>query len=152
IKLIHGQDDLSIQVHPDNDAAMAAGLGTGKTEAYHVLAAEPGSVLYLGLRPGLAEDEFRQACHRGDGSAAQCLRQVPASPGTTVLIPSGTPHALGAGSLIYEIQQPSNVTYRLDDWGRVDASGQSRDLHLAEGFAVLDAASRPEPNSALLLP
>ena len=152
IKLIDGQADLSIQVHPDDRAAAAAGLGTGKTEAYHLLSAEPGSVLYLGLRPDLTAEEFASACQRADGSAAGCLRQIPAEAGMTVLIPAGTPHAMGAGIVIYEIQQPSNVTFRLDDWGRVDASGQPRELHLTDGLGVLDAGSRPVPSHALSWP
>jgi mannose-6-phosphate isomerase len=149
--LIDGQADLSIQVHPDDRAATNAGLGTGKTEAYHILTADPGSVIYLGLDPDLTPDRFADACRLADGSAARCLRQIPARPGMTLLIPAGTPHALGAGITLYEIQQPSNVTFRLDDWGRVDATGQSRPLHLAEGFAVLTPDSRPEPISPVHL-
>jgi mannose-6-phosphate isomerase len=145
VKLIDGQADLSIQVHPDDRAAAAAGLGTGKTEAYHILAAEPGSVIYLGIQPEVRLEEFATSCLRANGSAAVCLRQVPATPGMTVLIPAGTPHALGAGILIYEIQQPSNVTFRLDDWGRVDAAGMARALHHREGLALVDPLSRPEP-------
>lgn len=151
IKLIDGQADLSIQVHPDDRAAAAAGLGTGKTEAYHILAAEPGSVIYLGLNPDAETDEFAAACHRADGSAAGFLRQVPAERGMTILIPAGTLHALGAGIVLYEIQQPSNVTFRLDDWGRVDAGGSARPLHHAEGLAVVDPRSRPEPIPAVPL-
>jgi mannose-6-phosphate isomerase len=145
VKLIDGQADLSIQVHPDDRAAAAAGLGTGKTEAYHVLAAEPGSIIYLGLDAEVAPEEFAASCLRANGSAAGCLRRVSATPGITVLIPAGTPHALGAGVLLYEIQQPSNVTFRLDDWGRVDASGMTRALHHREGLALVDPHSRPEP-------
>jgi mannose-6-phosphate isomerase len=145
IKLIDGQADLSIQVHPDDRAAAAAGLGTGKTEAYHVLAAELGSIIYLGLDPQVTPEEFATSCLRANGSAASCLRQVPATPGVTVLIPAGTPHALGAGVLLYEIQQPSNVTFRLDDWGRVDAAGMARPLHHREGLPLVDPRSRPEP-------
>jgi mannose-6-phosphate isomerase len=145
IKLIDGQADLSIQVHPDDRAAAAAGLGTGKTEAYHILAAEPGSVIYLGLEPKVTLEEFASSCLRANGSAAGCLRQIPAAPGMTVLIPAGTPHALGAGILLYEIQQPSNVTFRLDDWGRVDAAGMARPLHHREGLSLVDPHSRPEP-------
>ena len=144
VKLIDGQADLSIQVHPDDRAAAAAGLGTGKTEAYHVLAAEPGSVIYLGIQPEVRLEDFASSCLRANGSAAGCLRQVPAEVGMTVLIPAGTPHALGAGILIYEIQQPSNVTFRLDDWGRVDAAGVARALHHREGLALVDPLSRPE--------
>ena len=145
VKLIDGQADLSIQVHPDDRAAAAAGLGTGKTEAYHILAAEPGSVIYLGIQPEVRLEDFASSCLRANGSAAGCLRRVPAEVGMTVLIPAGTPHALGAGILIYEIQQPSNVTFRLDDWGRVDAAGMARALHHREGLALVDPLSRPEP-------
>jgi mannose-6-phosphate isomerase len=145
VKLIDGQADLSIQVHPDDRAAAAAGLGTGKTEAYHILAAEPGSVIYLGLDPEVKLEDFASSCLRANGSAAGCLRRVPAEVGMTVLIPAGTPHALGAGILIYEIQQPSNVTFRLDDWGRVDAAGLARPLHHREGLVLVDPLSRPEP-------
>ena len=145
VKLIDGQADLSIQIHPDDRAAAAAGLGTGKTEAYHILAAEPGSVIFLGLDPEVKPEEFAVSCLRANGSAAGCLRRVPAEVGMTVLIPAGTPHALGAGILLYEIQQPSNVTFRLDDWGRVDASGAARALHHREGLILVDPLSRPEP-------
>ena len=151
VKLIDGQADLSIQVHPDDRAAAAAGLGTGKTEAYHVLAAEPGSVIYLGLEPEVTPEAFATSCLRANGSAADCLRQVPAMPGVTVLIPAGTPHALGAGVLLYEIQQPSNVTFRLDDWGRVDAAGLARPLHHGEGLPLVDPRSRPEPITSVPL-
>jgi mannose-6-phosphate isomerase len=145
VKLIDGHADLSIQVHPDDRAAAAAGLGTGKTEAYHILSAEPGSVIYLGLEEAVDQEQFAASCLRADASAAGCLRQVPAAPGMTVLIPAGTPHALGAGITLYEIQQPSNVTFRLDDWGRVDAFGEARALHHAEGLAVINPQSRPAP-------
>ena len=151
VKLIDSQSDLSIQVHPDDRAAAAANLGTGKTEAYHVLAADPGSVIFLGLRLDANVDDFATACRRADGSAAHFLRRVSAQPGMTVLIPAGTPHALGAGVTLYEIQQPSNVTFRLDDWGRVDAAGGSRPLHHDAGLAVVDPRSRPEPISPIAI-
>jgi mannose-6-phosphate isomerase len=144
-KLIDAQADLSVQVHPDDRAASAASLGTGKTETYHILAAEPGSVLYLGLAPGAREEDFATACLRADGTAARLLRRLAVTPGMTILIPAGTAHAAGAGIVLYEIQQPSNVTYRLDDWGRVDAGGKPRELHHAEGLPLVDPSSRPEP-------
>ena len=93
----------------------------------------------------MTPEEFAVACLRANGSAAGCLRQVPATAGMTVLIPAGTPHALGAGVLLYEIQQPSNVTFRLDDWGRLDASGMARALHHRDGLPLVDPDSRPEP-------
>ncbi len=138
-KLIDANEHLSIQVHPDDAGARPLDK-PGKTEAWHVLAADPGSELYLGLKPGVHLDSFRESASRLDGSSAALMRTVPAQAGTTVLIPAGTIHALGAGVMVYEIQQPSDITYRLDDWGRTDAAGNPRDVHLAAGLAV----SRPE--------
>ena len=151
VKLIDANADLSIQVHPDDAAAAAADLGTGKTEAWHILDSRPGSGLYLGLAPDANEDNFRYACLRADGSAARYLRWIPAVPGQTLLVPAGTLHAIGAGLLVYEIQQPSNVTFRLDDWGRRDDRGQPRELHHEAGFVALDPESRPEPLAPVTL-
>ena len=138
IKLIDAGQHLSIQVHPTDETAPAGKLG--KTEAWHILAAEPGAMLFLGLQPGTDLDDFARRCQHGVSTAAECLVRLPAVPGTTVLIPAGTVHALGAGVLVYEVQQPSDVTYRLEDWGRRDAAGNPRDLHLESGLAVLDPA------------
>ncbi len=147
VKIIDATQNLSIQVHPnDLDASTIDRLG--KTEAWHVLDAEPGSLLYLGPDRGVGLARFREAAARLDGSTAPLMRTIPAQPGTTVLIPAGTIHALGAGVLVYEVQQPSDVTYRLDDWGRVDDQGQSREVHLAEGFAV----ARPDSMPGLIEP
>jgi mannose-6-phosphate isomerase len=151
VKLIDSQANLSIQVHPDDRAAAAAGLGTGKTEAYHILSAAPGSVIYLGLNPDAGTSGFAAACRLADGSSAGFLRQIRAEEGMTILVPAGTLHALGAGVVLYEIQQPSNVTFRLDDWGRRDASGMPRPLHHDDGLAVVDPHSRPEPIQPITL-
>src|SRR5215217_423852 len=142
VKLIDAAENLSIQVHPDDIAASSVGK-LGKTEAWHILAAAPDAVLYLGLRTDVSMADFAACCNRG-GETAGLLRRIPAVPGTTVLIPAGTVHALGAGVLVYEVQQPSDLTYRLDDWGRVDAAGRSRELHVDVGLSVVDAAARPE--------
>jgi len=150
IKLIDAADVLSVQVHPDD--ATAAPLGRlGKTETWHILAAAPGASLFLGLRPDVGFDGFATACREDRGTAGACLRRVPAMAGSTVLIPAGTVHALGAGVLVYELQQPSDITYRLDDWGRVDAAGNPRQLHVEDGLAAIDAALRPEPIAPLRL-
>ena len=143
VKLIDAREHLSIQVHPDDPQAAALDR-PGKTEAWHVLAADPGAELFLGLRSGVEVAEFAVAANALDGSSAPLLRSVPAQAGTTVLIPAGTVHALGAGVVVYEIQQPSDVTFRLDDWGRLDASGNPRETHLADGLAVLQPDLRPE--------
>lgn len=144
VKLIDAASNLSIQVHPNDQQAAPLGR-LGKTEAWHVLHADPGANLYLGIRPGVSLEEFRTAATRLDGSSADLMRTMPARPGTTVLIPAGTIHALGAGVMVYEVQQPSDVTYRLDDWGRLDASGNPRETHLDAGFGVARAEAIPEP-------
>ncbi len=143
VKLIDAEENLSIQVHP-NDAEARPLDRLGKTEAWYVLASRAGGSLYLGLRPDVSVEQFQDACRKLDGSSASLLRRVEAKPGTAVLIPAGTVHALGAGVMVYEIQQPSDVTFRLDDWGRVDAQGRSREMHLDQGFAVANPNSRPE--------
>jgi mannose-6-phosphate isomerase len=149
VKLIDAAENLSIQVHPDDTAASTVGK-LGKTEAWHILAAAPNAVLYLGLRTDVSIADFAACCNRG-GETAGLLRQIPAIPGTTLLIPAGTVHALGAGVLVYEVQQPSDLTYRLDDWGRVDAAGRPRELHVELGLSVIDAESRPEMISPVTL-
>ncbi|MGI8475712.1 MAG: class I mannose-6-phosphate isomerase, partial [Thermomicrobiales bacterium] len=149
IKVIDAAADLSIQVHPTDVTALGGGLG--KTEAWHVLHADPGASLYLGLRADVTIWELQRLARAG-ASTAGLLNKVPAHIGTTYLLPAGTVHALGAGVVVYEIQQPSAITYRLDDWGRVDSLGRPRDLHLDEAFAVIDAESRPEPLPPAPLP
>ena len=143
VKLIDAHENLSIQVHPNDDQAERYDR-LGKTEAWHVLSAEAGAFLYVGLRNGVSMEEFQEAAAKLDGSSSDLLRRIPAQPNSTVLIPAGTVHALGAGVLVYEIQQPSDVTFRLDDWGRVDAEGNPRAMHLEEGFGVMRSESRPD--------
>ncbi|MGI9255290.1 MAG: class I mannose-6-phosphate isomerase, partial [Thermomicrobiales bacterium] len=103
VKFIDGMDDLSIQVHPDDLLARELGEPTGKTEAWHVLAAEPGAVLYLGIADGVDPAAFFAAAQSGDPATASMLRTVPAIPGMTVLLPAGAIHAIGRGVLLYEI-------------------------------------------------
>ena len=140
VKWIDASTDLSIQVHPDDARAPAGSLG--KTEAWFVLDAEPDAKLYVGLNDpadleGLANDA------RAGVSVGPRIRAIPARAGDVIFLPAGTIHALGAGVLVHEIQQPSTITYRLDDWGRVDDDGNPRDLHVEEGLAVSDAALAP---------
>jgi mannose-6-phosphate isomerase len=152
VKFIDAASDLSIQVHPDDLLAREQGEITGKTEAWHVLAAEPGASLYLGLADGADADAFLTAAESGSAAAACMLRSVPATPGTTVVIPAGTVHALGSGVLIYEVQQPSNTTYRLYDWGRLDPLGNPRELHHELGRRALRPALRPESIAPVAMP
>lgn len=149
-KVIDGRDDLSVQVHPDDALAREQGEATGKTEAWHVLAAEPGAVLYLGLADGVTLDDFFVAARRGE-PVATMLRSVPAEPGSSVVLPAGVVHALGRGVVLYEIQQPSNTTYRLWDWGRVGPDGVGRDLHHDLGERAMMPEWRPEPRPPLVV-
>lgn len=142
-KLIDAAENLSIQVHPDDEGARRRDR-PGKTEAWHILDAEPGGKLYLGLKESVSVDRFMDDARKLDGTSARHLRAVDAVAGETVLIPAGTVHALGAGVMVYEIQQPSDVTFRLDDWGRVDAQGNPREMHLVEGECAVREAMRPE--------
>ena len=149
-KIIDATETLSVQVHPDDALAATRGLGTGKTEAWHILDAAPGAVVYAGLRDGVEHDAFRAACGEHE-DVSMYLNAIPASEGMTVVIPAGTVHAIGGGLLLYEIQQPSNVTYRLNDWGRVGETGAPRPLHHADGFAAMrtHVAPRPAPRVRL---
>ena len=143
IKLIDARDVLSVQVHPDDDAARALG-GVGKTEAWHILAADPGSEIYLGLNNPADFAELARRSRAGERTG-DLLRIHRAVPGETILVPAGTIHAIGAGLLIYEIQQPSGITYRFDDWGRVGSDGRPRELHVEESLAVAKPALQPSP-------
>ena len=143
VKLIDAAENLSIQVHPDDE--LAAPLGKpGKTEAWYVLSADGDGALYLGLEDEVETQAFMEHAKLLDGSSARDLRRVDARRGETWMIPAGTVHALGAGVLVYEIQQPSDVTFRLDDWGRVDAEGNPREMHLEQGEEAIRPELRPK--------
>jgi mannose-6-phosphate isomerase len=140
IKLSNAEDDLSVQVHPDDAYALAhaAHLGyPGKTEMYYVIAADPGGGIYFNLRPGVTLEQFRQALEAG-GSVRDLLNFVPVQAGDVLYSPSRLIHAIGKGVVYCEIQQNSDITYRLSDWGRVGPDGQPRPLHIADGMAVAD--------------
>lgn len=139
-KLIDARDRLSVQVHPNNANAALTG-GEPKTEMWVVLDRTPGASLYAGLAEGVTTASLRAAL--ADGSAASQLVRLPVEPGQALFIPGGLVHAIGAGCLIYEVQQNSNTTYRLFDWGRTGADGKPRQLHIEESFKTIDWALRP---------
>ena len=130
---------LSIQVHPDDATARRLeGPGAvGKTEAWYVLEAEPGAELLVGTRPGVTLDEVRAAIGRPAATrgtaVADLMERTAVRPGDAFLIPAGTLHSVGPGVLLYELQQPSDLTYRVDDWGRPPTPGRS--LHTAQALA-----------------
>lgn len=137
IKLIDAREDLSIQVHPNNTYALSHEGQYGKTEMWYVLEAEPGARLYYGLKRAVSRKEL---CRRmEDGTLTEVLNAVPARRGDLFYIPAGTVHAICRGLVIAEIQQSSNVTYRVSDYGRLGPDGKPRPLHVeqAEDVAAL---------------
>lgn len=134
-KLIDARDNLSVQVHPADDTAGLVG-GEAKAEMWWVVDRAPGAVLYAGLKPGTTPATFHTAMSQGD--APSRLFRLEVNPGEALFIPGGLVHAIGAGCLIYEVQQSSNTTYRLYDWGRFDSHGQPRTLHIQHAFQVID--------------
>ena len=133
---------LSVQVHPcDEFGSQMETPDLGKTEAWYIVAAEPDSLIYAGLKPGVDRQALETAIERGE--TEQALHSFHPSVGDIIFIPAGTVHALGAGLLVAEIQQSSDTTFRLFDWNRVDSSGQTRPLHLAQGLQVTDYQSGP---------
>lgn len=143
-KFLDANRDLSVQVHPDDArAARLVRPDRGKTEAWYVVDAEPGARIYAGLAPGVDLPSLSEAI-RG-GRCDEVLHAFEARPGDCMFIPAGTVHALGAGVLVAEIQQASDVTYRLHDWGRVGADGRPRALHVEEGLEAVTRFGPVEP-------
>lgn len=135
LKLIDAQRTLSVQVHPDSDTAAALG-GRPKTEAWVILDVAEGGCLYLGLKPTVTRAELSKAC--SEPSLEHLLNRVSVKPGDVVFIPSGTVHAIGAGILLAELQQASDTTYRLHDWGRMGLDGKPRQLHIKQALQSID--------------
>lgn len=134
IKLIDAKQDLSIQVHPDDAYAMRVEGEPGKTEMWYIVDAAPGAALYYGLNQSVSKEEFAQRI--ADQTLTEILRRVEVKPGELYFIPSGTLHAIGAGILLAEIQQNSNITYRVYDYGRRGADGKQRPLHIEKALDV----------------
>ena len=145
VKLLDCAQWLSLQVHPnDEQAARLEGPGFfGKTEAWHVIAADPGAQLLSGFRPGTSSTAVDQAVRQG--SVMEVVESHTVQPGDSLLIRAGLIHALGPGLLIYEVQQTSDLTYRVYDWGRDPSAG--RPLHIEKSLAVLnpELSGKPQP-------
>jgi mannose-6-phosphate isomerase len=134
-KILDARDKLSLQVHPP--AAKAAELkGEPKTEMWFIADAAPGAELFVGLKRGVTRAEFEKKI--ADGSVADCFHRVPVRAGDTMFLPSGRVHAIGAGLVIFEIQQNSDTTYRVFDWNRTGLDGKPRELHIAQSLASID--------------
>ena len=132
IKILDAQDILSVQVHPDRETCRRMGKGEPKTECWYVISAEPGAAIYKGLKKGGSKEEFAEAIAKG--SVAEMLAKVPVEAGQCHFLPAGTPHSIGPGLLIAEIQTPSDTTYRVFDFNRVDDTGKPRELHIHEAL------------------
>jgi mannose-6-phosphate isomerase len=141
VKFIDANQDLSVQVHPDDEKGRRLAGDSGKTEAWVILAAEPGSLIYAGLKPGVGPDEFRRAIETG--RVEPLLHRFEARPGDSVLIEAGTVHAIGAGVLLAEIQQMSDATFRVFDWNRVGQDGKPRALHVEQAMESIDFQRGP---------
>ena len=135
IKFLDANENLSIQVHPDDGyARRVEGVPFGKCEMWYILDAEPGAVVYHGTRQSLTREKVARAL--GDGSIVEYLARIEVHPGDVLINPPGTIHALGAGVVLWELQQSCDLTYRLYDWGRGADGGQARPLHLDKGADV----------------
>ncbi len=137
VKFLDAHEWLSVQVHPNNEQAMAIEhQPRGKTECWYVLRAEPGAKLAFGASHAMTTDEYRAMV--AAGQARDTLAYVPVQAGDFVYVPATTPHAIGPGIMIYELQQSSDTTYRVYDWDRVDKDGKARELHLEKAIQVMN--------------
>ena len=134
IKLIDAKGDLSVQVHPDNEYALRVEGEPGKTEMWYIVDCEPGASLLYGFKEQISREEFKRRI--ADNSLLDVCNRVPVHKGDVFFIDSGTLHAIGAGILLCEIQQSSNTTYRIYDYGRMGTDGQPRELHVAKALDV----------------
>jgi mannose-6-phosphate isomerase len=142
IKFLDANDRLSLQVHPNDELARLGNPAeNGKTEAWVILAAEPGSLLYSGLKQGVDRAAFENAIQTE--SLADVLHTIDASVGDCVFIPAGTVHAIGEGIVLAEIQQQSDLTYRIHDWGRFGADGKPREIHVEQSLLCTDFDQGP---------
>jgi mannose-6-phosphate isomerase len=140
VKYIDAAETLSVQVHPPAEVAARLG-GRPKSEAWYVLDAQPGAALYVGFREGCGRREYEAAL--AAGRVEEILRALPVHAGQLVPVAPGTVHAIGAGVLLAEVQQPSDTTYRVYDWGRVGLDGKPRPLHQGEALESLRFEERP---------
>jgi len=135
VKILDAQEKLSLQVHPPAHRAKELG-GEPKTEMWFIADATLTADLFVGLKRGVTRDEFERKVR--DGTVAECIHHIPVKNGDVMFLPSGRVHAIGAGNVIFEIQQNSDTTYRVFDWNRVGLDGQPRELHLEQSLASID--------------
>ena len=132
-KILDARQKLSLQVHPPERARH---LGEPKTEMWYIAAADPGAELFVGLRSGVTRGAFERAV--ASGTVADCFHRIAVRAGDAMFLPSGRVHAIGAGLVIFEIQQNSDTTFRVDDWNRVGLDGRPRELHVPQSLESID--------------
>ncbi|PKP19888.1 MAG: mannose-6-phosphate isomerase [Bacteroidetes bacterium HGW-Bacteroidetes-21] len=142
IKIIDTEDVLSVQVHPDDETAFEKHNSAGKTEMWYIIKADSQSDIINGFNKVTNNEEVREKIQQG--TLTEILHHVPAVAGDTFFIPSGRVHAIGKGIMLAEIQQASDITYRLFDWNRKDAEGKGRELHIEDALEVLDYSDRAD--------
>ena len=135
-KLIDAKDNLSIQVHPNDEYALKNENSYGKTEMWYVVDAEEDSVLYIGFNKDVTDEEIKEKIV--DNTLIEILNKIHVKPNDCFFVPSGIVHAIGKGCLIYEIQENSNLTYRIFDYGRKDKNGNNRELHIEKALQVIN--------------
>lgn len=149
IKFIDAKQNLSVQVHPDDAYALAHENSLGKTEMWYVLAARKGATLVHGFKQDMDAVSVQKAI--AAGKIEKYLNQVPVHKDNLFYIEAGTVHAIGAGVLVAEIQESSNLTYRLYDYGRIDKSGKQRELHIDKALRVMNYSSTVAPRQPMRL-
>lgn len=142
LKFLDCSDILSVQVHPDDRQAERLQPGTrGKTEAWIIIDCEPDSHVYAGLKEGVSRSTLEM--HLANGTVEECLHAIAVERGDCIFIPAGTVHAIGEGILLAEVQQTSNITFRLHDWDRLGTDGRPRELHIAQSLDCIDFSRGP---------
>ncbi len=140
VKLLDTSDNLSVQVHPDDEYARQVESSSGKTECWLILDAKPGAGIYLGLKEGVSKEDFSKALENKDNLSGY-LKYFPVSKHDFFFVPAGTIHAIGKDVFLAEIQQSSGITYRVWDWNRLDDQGNSRELHIKQALDVTNFES-----------
>jgi mannose-6-phosphate isomerase len=136
-KFIDANDMLSVQVHPDDSQAVGEHLGPrGKTECWYIVDAAPGATIIVGLKKNISKEEMQTAINKG--TFREMLSEEPITAGDLLFIPAGTIHAIMSNTLIYEVQESSDITLRVYDWDRLDNSGKPRQLHIEDAVKVTD--------------
>lgn len=153
VKFIFPEDKLSVQVHPGDDYARAheaAAGGVGKTEMWYVMNAREGAAVRVGFEPGVTRESFERAV--ANGTAEDCLRRLAVHDGDAVYVPAGTPHTICPGLVLCEVQEHSDITYRVFDYNRVGADGKPRELHIQKALEVLRFGDAADPDAGLCAP